>query len=56
MLMKLCKIRYLNIRQICKKPGFCECRNQLQITEDLNKFLKNPEHAFVDIGKWETRL
>ena len=30
-----------------QKPG-------LTITQGLNKFLKNPEHPFVDIGKTET--
>ena len=26
----------------------------MEITQDLNKIKKNPEHAFVDIGKKET--
>ena len=26
----------------------------MQITQDLNEIKKNPEHSFVDIGKWET--
>ena len=25
------------------------------MTQDLNKMKKNPEHPFVDIGKYETR-
>ena len=43
---------------IIDKPGFCECvesRSFLfwQITQFLNKILKNPEHPFVDSGKQE---